>query len=779
MTLVVSSEESRKVYADRKSQVLELLDTARNYYLQEENSENAEIFTKLYNDLENGEFSIVIVGEFSAGKSTLLNALMGNRILPSFSNETTATVNFLRHSDKSVNGESGKVFYNDGNQDTIVDTSLETIMKYVSTKGDDVAKKVKHLDLYLDSDFLKDGVTLVDSPGLNGVADGHREITEAQILKSHACIFLFNSDHPGSKTDFEFLYDLQSKVKTIIFVLNKIDEIKADEGETPESVIKTLKRTYKDKFPEVDSVPEIWPVAAYPALVARNAEPLEYHGKVNRTDEEKKKLEKSSRLNDFENRLLSFLTCGEKAKQELLSPVERIITLTVNTRDEYEKEKDILENSVDTADIDNEIAGIKDSMEKLEKQILDSRNNVAAKIRDSLKGILEEFAAQMSRLEERKLSEINEFNDLNELMDYLHNFERSFIQKVHRIAVAQEENLKDKIISVVKLQYMSQAEIIESHIMDNVVEINLAVDDHLDSRLDIFEVGLKEMNEKVKNLEEQLKILNKEAVDAENDYNRAKKIKRKREALQVDIKNLKEERRTVESQNLPPVERYSKEVHKKERRGGILGVITWVLVGGRNVTYNEQVIDRTEHDLVKAKLNKQSAELSKEISDKQGELQKIEDVKLEDIEAKHNMKLSEVEAMRNELAKLLQDNTEKTNEKYNKRIKRIKRKLTDYCDEITMELNQQVKKVLRSSEQAYVDMVLNIVEASLKKALKDKKNRLEQLEKQLDASEAMKNARIKTLEEKIQTIEVIIGNASDLHTDLKNIPVDQIQQEKI
>lgn len=200
---LVTSEESRKAYAERKNQVLDLLLSAKDYYAKEESADKAEIFETLYNELLNGEFSIVVVGEFSAGKSTLLNALMGERILPSFTNETTATVNFLRHSEKASNGEAGRVYYNNGDEESLKDATLATIEKFVSTRGDDVAKKVDHLDLYLDSEFLKDGVTLVDSPGLNGVADGHREITEAQILKSHASIFLFNSDHPGSKTDFE------------------------------------------------------------------------------------------------------------------------------------------------------------------------------------------------------------------------------------------------------------------------------------------------------------------------------------------------------------------------------------------------------------------------------------------------------------------------------------------------------------------------------------------------------------------------------------------------
>ena len=69
--------------------------------------------------LHKEEFSIVIVGEFSVGKSTFLNALMGEKILPSYSDETTATVTFLRHKNKADNQQKGCVHYADGSCEDI------------------------------------------------------------------------------------------------------------------------------------------------------------------------------------------------------------------------------------------------------------------------------------------------------------------------------------------------------------------------------------------------------------------------------------------------------------------------------------------------------------------------------------------------------------------------------------------------------------------------------------------------------------------------------------
>lgn len=776
-TVEVSSEESRKIYAERKGQVLSLLESAKQCYENLDNDECAGVFLKLYNDLEKGEFSIVVVGEFSAGKSTLLNALMKKKVLPSFSNETTATVNFLRHSDKSTDGEAGRVFYNDGVQKVIMDANLDTVMEYVSTKGDDVAKRVEHLDLYLDSDFLKDGVTLVDSPGLNGVADGHREITEAQILKSHASIFLFNSDHPGSKTDFEFLHDLQSKVKTIIFVLNKIDEIKADENETPETVIETLKKTYKEKFPDETSVPEIWPVAAYPALVARNDEPLEYHDKVNRTVEEKTLLEKVSRLEAFENRLLSFLTCGEKAKQQLLSPVEKVISIAVDSRDKFEEEQRILENTVDTTEIENKRHELKVTIEGLEAKKVETKRDVASKVNEILRDIMEEVAAEMSRLQNKKLSEIDDIDDYDELISYLDIFEKSYISKVCRIALNEEDNLREEIISLIKLQYAVESAEIEQKLLSETFDINLSVSGSINDGDRIFKVGLDEMDEKVKKLESQLAVLNAEANEAEEKFYHDKGLERKQAQILNDIKYLQDKKELLESQSLPLIDRYTKEVSHKESRGGLFGLLGNVLFGKKTVTRHEQVEDRTLYDVAVEERSDRIAEVDREMEEQRQLMKEFEHVDSALSELKHVRKMTEVENVMKKLEAAMTENTRKIESKYKREVKKIRNELSDRCDVISDELNKQVKKVLRDESNTYIEIVQDTVDANLRKELNEKTEYLMHLEKQIESSQEEKNSRIEQLKDKIENLNFLLGMAADLQMNLTNITVDEIRQE--
>lgn len=83
-------------HKENKAKVLDLLKKTSDLFLKMKQEEKASALIQLAHDTENGKFSIVVVGQFSAGKSTFLNALMGEKYLPSFSTETTATINFLR-----------------------------------------------------------------------------------------------------------------------------------------------------------------------------------------------------------------------------------------------------------------------------------------------------------------------------------------------------------------------------------------------------------------------------------------------------------------------------------------------------------------------------------------------------------------------------------------------------------------------------------------------------------------------------------------------------------
>ena len=761
---MITSEDIRKSYVEKKNKVLAVLEKTRGFYTQNGDKTKEEVFEKLKENLENGEFSIVVVGEFSAGKSTLLNALMGQRILPSFTNETTATVNFLRHKDRAINGEVGRVYYRDGEEEELRDLSLATINEYVSTKGDEVANKVEHLDLYLDSQFLEDGVTLVDSPGLNGVADGHREITEQQILKSNASIFLFNSDHPGSKTDFEFLYDLQKKVKTIIFVLNKIDNIKEEEGETVESVIESLKSNYRKQFPDIKTVPEIWPVAAFKALEAR-------------TVPEKAGQEEISRLKPFEERLLKFLTCGEKAHQQLISPVERVISVLNETKSNYEEDLKLLAGKQDTEELESKISEVQEIVGNLSNKIKKSKNNVSNAVSNSSKEIIEELEAQISKLQDRKLEEIDQFEDLDELLEYLDKFEKEFLRKVKSIAMEGEENLKEKIKTVVNMNYADTVDEVNNQLMQSNSSINLDIKNHLNTDVEIYEVGLNEMDEKVQALEEELKQIEENAHLAEEDYIREKELARRKIKLDEEIESLKEAQTIISNRMIPEIQRYTKNVQSREHRGGLLGTVGYVLFGGKLTTHQELKEDSTAHDREEKRKNEELQQNKEEIKKKETKIEEYGEINVELKELHFLREKAKIEQKNEEIAKVKQESINKIDKGYKKQIRKCKRELRRFCDDITDELIPAVRKELKEEQDTYVNIVMNIVEANIRTEMKQKEERLKNLQEQLASSENEKNQQIQDLNEKIVWINTILDESVDIEMELESEEIDTISEE--
>lgn len=101
----------READNNRKNEVIDFLTQSVQQLRKQSNDAEADGLEKLCRNVKDNLFSIVVVGEFSAGKSTFLNAMMHKKILPSFSGETTATVNFLRDISCAPDGEAGVVYY--------------------------------------------------------------------------------------------------------------------------------------------------------------------------------------------------------------------------------------------------------------------------------------------------------------------------------------------------------------------------------------------------------------------------------------------------------------------------------------------------------------------------------------------------------------------------------------------------------------------------------------------------------------------------------------------
>ncbi|WP_458413049.1 dynamin family protein [Schinkia sp. CFF1] len=267
---------------------------------------------------KNNRFEIVVVGEFSTGKSTFINALLRKEVLPSKVTPTTATINFIRHIEEGDGIEKAVITFFDG---TKQESSFDQLEEYVTemSKVHNVVEEISYVELFVDSPYLQDGVVIVDTPGLQALHPEHERITKNQIKKSNASILLFNMEQPGKRSEFIFLKDLSDSIERIFFVGNRVDGVPEDEID---DVIETLESALRDN--EYQPIPsehaKLYPISALQALKGRDQTVKTKHW----IDWSSEKLIEASRFLDFEQRLEDYLFNGEKTKDLLRAPFQAL-----------------------------------------------------------------------------------------------------------------------------------------------------------------------------------------------------------------------------------------------------------------------------------------------------------------------------------------------------------------------------------------------------------------------------------------------------------------------
>lgn len=178
--------------------------------------------------MEEHMFKVGIMGEFKRGKSTVINALLGKKIVPADILPCTATPNYIRW-DSAPRAE---VHFIDGTVKEVSVDQLEHYVTKITTESEEMAATVSHSVVFYPCAFCQNGVEIVDTPGLN---DDERmtRISEEIIPTLDAIIMVLAPDSPFSESEANFVRNkvFTSDLSRIIFVLNKIDNI--DEEDRP------------------------------------------------------------------------------------------------------------------------------------------------------------------------------------------------------------------------------------------------------------------------------------------------------------------------------------------------------------------------------------------------------------------------------------------------------------------------------------------------------------------------------------------------------------------
>ena len=303
-------------------------------------------------------FSVGIMGEFKRGKSTVINALLGQEIVPADIIPCSATLNYVRWDAE----KHAQVNFKDGRSVTVPVEELSNYVTKITTESAKTAEDVDNAVVYYPCTFCQNGVQIVDTPGLN---DDERmtEISEKVIPTLDAIVMVITTDSPFSQSEADFVRNkvMTSDLGRIIFILNKIDHVRErDRPRLIESVREKIQTSVLEKTalvygadsPEYKATKDkigtirLLPVSALDAL----------DGKVENDSD----LYSGSGYPEFENALSHLLT-EERGMLELLHPVNQLLSVAAESAK-------TIETRVNSLRLDaEEFAKIqKESMKKLQ-----------------------------------------------------------------------------------------------------------------------------------------------------------------------------------------------------------------------------------------------------------------------------------------------------------------------------------------------------------------------------------------------------------------------------
>jgi hypothetical protein len=219
---------------------------------------------------------LLVLGNFKRGKSTLINALLGTRLLPARVTPATAVLCTLRH----AHALEITVRFVDGRPPaalTLPELEDHVCLPDPAAGADDpdgalqrFRPEVAAVDIGLPWPLLRSGLQVIDSPGLNEAGDHtgfvHAERTQAALAGADLLIYVLSATEPLSADELDTIEGLwKGGHRTILFVVNYVNRL--DEEDLP-AVRERFARLLRVYGPPGDALPLFF-VAARPALLAR------------------------------------------------------------------------------------------------------------------------------------------------------------------------------------------------------------------------------------------------------------------------------------------------------------------------------------------------------------------------------------------------------------------------------------------------------------------------------------------------------------------------------
>jgi len=249
------TEQTMSAYQAKRKKLLIFLDRSFQICADLDMKTSGEKLRVTKESVESERFRLLVTGRFNSGKSTFINALMGEKILPTSPIPCTAIINEVKYSEKKTAVLYFKnpfpkdfgftlpepvqrhvdEYNNDASPVEPLNTEVENLYDYVTIPyGSDYSvlgsTPFERADIYWPLDLCRNGVEIVDSPGLDDVSV-RDDIVMNYLRTTDAIINVISVKDVGAASGLSYIQKMskETKMQDIFFVITHFDEIDADD----------------------------------------------------------------------------------------------------------------------------------------------------------------------------------------------------------------------------------------------------------------------------------------------------------------------------------------------------------------------------------------------------------------------------------------------------------------------------------------------------------------------------------------------------------------------
>lgn len=206
----------------RRQQLAEIVQEVLNISTALEMSDEHNSLQRLKETVESETFKVLVLGEFNTGKSTFINALLGQEILPSYATPATAIINEIKWGKESL----ARLYFHDSDKQPL-EIPVTELEEHVVIKDDPEEIRespYSHIELFWPIDLCRNHVEVIDSPGLNE-SEVREQVTLNYLRRVDAVVFIVSALRLGPSLNEQETLKMLNEYghKELFFIVNQFD----------------------------------------------------------------------------------------------------------------------------------------------------------------------------------------------------------------------------------------------------------------------------------------------------------------------------------------------------------------------------------------------------------------------------------------------------------------------------------------------------------------------------------------------------------------------------